>query len=600
MSKPRTRHAAKQALGRDHGYLRRILVYARPYAAWLVLGLVLLILQVISVNAMPLLIKEAIDSFLRPEVTSELTTLERFEGLKSICLILAGLVGGMFLFRVSHAYLMTWVGQCVLRDLRLSVFEKVLSLPMRRFDQVRVGRLMTRATSDLDAMQELVRNGIIGMLANLLLLVGAMVFMWILEWRLALVTYTAFPVLAGLLVWVNVNSRRAQREARSATSALNSLTQETLSGLFTLRMLNQRGRIHAKLTEQSDTLRAARATVADWSTWHFPILDGTRSLANVLLILACGLFIPDQIGSLVAFLYYIRFFFRPLEELAEQSQQLQSGLASAERVFALLDEPEPLRDPPLPHALNDLRGDIQFDQVHFSYDGKNPVLHAVNFEILPGQSAAIVGATGAGKSTILSLLCRFYDVNSGAVRLDDVDVRNYSQRELRRHLGVVQQDPMLFSGTLADNLRLGRPDITRAEMIEAAKYVNAHAFIEKLPAGYDTDLGEGGNRLSTGQKQLIALARVLLQDPKVLLLLDEATASVDSETESLIQDALGKLMQNRTSIAIAHRLSTVMNADTILVMRHGRLIEQGTHAELLEQDGYYRTLVEVMRHGMAV
>jgi ATP-binding cassette subfamily B protein len=591
-----SRKASQAALRRDHGYLRRILFYAKPYTLLLILGLLLLLLQVISVNAMPLLIKQAVDRFLAPEAQT-LDIPERIAGLKELCILLAALVGGMFIFRVAHAYLMTWIGQCVLRDLRVAVFEKVQALPMRRFDEVRVGRLMTRATSDLDALQELVRNGIIGMLANLLLLVGAMVFMWILEWRLALVTFAAFPILAGLLTWVNLHSRRAQRTARDATSSLNSLTQETLSGLFTLRMLNQRGSILERLTGLSEDLRRARSRVADWGTWHFPILEGTRALANVLILIACGLWIPHQIGSLVAFLYYIRFFFRPLEELAEQSQQLQSGLASAERVFDLLDEPEPLRDPPAPLSLGSFQGDIQFDHVSFTYDGVHPVLHDVRFQITPGQTVAVVGATGAGKSTLFNLLCRFYDVTQGAIRIDHADIRNYAQRELRRKLGVVQQDPMLFSGTLTDNLTLGRPDVSRAEMIQAAKYVNAHGFIQALPNGYETDLGEGGHRLSTGQKQLIALARVLLQNPDVLLLLDEATASVDSETEALIQDALAKLMRNRTSIAIAHRLSTVIHADTILVMRHGKLVEQGTHTQLLELDGYYRTLVEVMRRG---
>lgn len=597
MSDPSPNTSPASTRRADRRHLARLLTFAKPYTLLLLLGLLLLLLQVVSVNAMPILIKEAIDSFLAPPEPAP-SIPDRIAGLRDLSLLLAALVAAMFIFRVAHAYLMTWIGQCVLRDLRLAVFEKIQALPLRRFDQVRVGRLMTRATSDLDALQELVRNGIIGMLANLLLLVGAMIFMAWLEWRLALVTFASFPLLAGLLTWINRNSRRAQRTARDATASLNSLTQETLSGLFTLRMLNQRAPILQRLAALSEDLRRARARVADWGTWHFPVLEVNRALANALLLTACALWIPRQIGSLVAFLYYIRFFFRPLEELAEQSQQLQSGLASAERVFDLLDEPDPLRDPPAPLSLTPFHGDIQFDHVHFSYDGKHPVLHDVSFQIRPGQHAAVVGATGAGKSTLFSLLCRFYDVTGGAIRVDHADIRNYAQRDLRRKLGVVQQDPMLFSGTLADNLTLGRPDISRDTMIQAARTVNAHPFIEALPRGYNTDLGEGGHRLSTGQKQLIALARVLLQNPDVLLMLDEATASVDSETEALIQDALAKLMHNRTTLAIAHRLSTVLHADTILVMRHGRLVEQGTHTQLLELDGYYRTLVEVMRQGV--
>jgi len=487
----------------DGGRLRRLLVFARPYTWWLVVGLVLLLLQVVSTNAMPLLIKRAIDAFLKPEGT-ELSAVARVGGLRRVCLGVGGLLVGMFLFRVAHAYVMTWVGQHVLRDLRVAVYRKVLELPMRRVDRLRVGRLMTRATSDLDALQELMRNGVVGMLANVLMLIGAVVYMWILEWRLALALYTVFPVLAGLLYWVNRNSRRAQRRAREAVSGLNSLVQETLSGLFTLRVFNQRGPMMERLTARSGEVRAARMRVADWGTWHFPVLETTRALATAVLLLTCGLLVPEETGSLVAFLFYIRYFFRPLEELAEQSQRLQSGMASAERVFDLLDEPGDPPDPADPVRLERVRGDVVFDGVTFSYDEAHPVLRDVNFHIPEGRFAAVVGATGAGKSTLLSLLCRFYDPDAGAVRVDGVDIRDMARAELRRHLGMVQQEPELFSGTVADNIGLGRPGVDREAVERAAKRVNAHAFIEKLSNGYDTDLGEGGYRLSTGQKQLIA------------------------------------------------------------------------------------------------
>jgi ATP-binding cassette subfamily B protein len=577
--------------------LRRLWIYARPYRHWLGLGLVLLILLVISTNAMPLLIKQAIDAFMLSDAEG-LSDEARLQGLQRLCGWLFALSGGMFVFLISHAYLMTWVGQHVLRDLRVTVFRKVLSLPMRRIDQLQVGRLMTRATSDLDALQELIRNGFIGLLANLLLLVGAMVFIWLLEWRLALALYAVFPLLGGLLYWVNRNSRRAQRSTRAAVSALNSSTQETLSGLFTLRVFNQRGPMRERLHSQSDDVRAARATVADWSTWHFPILEISRALATVILLLSCGIWAPEQLGSLVAFLYYIRYFFRPLEELAEQSQQLQGGLASAERVFDLLDEADEPPDPECPVILKHVRGDIRFQEVDFEYEVDSPVLRKVDFHIQPGQFVAVVGATGAGKSTLFSLLCRFYDPQQGSIQLDGVDLGEFSREDLRRHLGMVQQDPMLFSGTVADNIGLDRPGADKIAIERAARRVNAHSFIEKMADGYQTDLGEGGYRLSTGQKQLIALARILLQDPEVLLMLDEATASVDSETEQLIQDGLEEVRHGRTCLAIAHRLSTIQHADLILVLRHGRLVEAGSHQELLKRDGYYRSLVDAMRIGM--
>lgn len=584
----------------DTGLFRRLLRFGRPYRAAFALGLLLLLLQVLSTNAMPLLIKYGIDAFVEPDLAGALSQTARLEGLADLGRALLGLVFGMLVFRVSQGYVMAWVGQHVLRDLRLAVFRKVLNLPMRRFDQLRVGRLMTRATSDLDALQDLMRNGVIGMLANLLLLVGAIVFMLIIEWRLALALFAVFPLLAGALIWVNRHSRRAQRDTRKATSALNSTTQETLSGLFTLQVFGRRRDMGERLEAQSEDVREARARAASWSTWHFPILEISRALAVCFLLIACGIWARDQIGSLVAFLMYIRYFFRPLEELAEQSQRLQRGLASAERVFDLLDEDDSLPEPDSPVSMPKMRGDIHFDHVDFAYDPDTPVLRDLDFHVRPGEFVAVVGATGAGKSTLVSLLCRFYDVEGGAVRVDGVDVRDVRQQDLRRHLGMVQQDPMLFSGTVADNIGLGRPDVDRARVEAAAKRVNADGFIRQLSDGYDTELGEGGFRLSTGQKQLVALARVLLQDPEVVLMLDEATASVDSETEALIQEGLEHVRRGRTCFAIAHRLSTIQHADRILVLRHGELIQQGTHADLLASDGYYRDLVEAMRIGMEV
>ncbi len=582
----------RAAFRRDHGFLRRLLRFARPYRASLALGMVLLLTQVVATNAIPLLLRRAVDEVLLPGAPRGVDRLREF------CLLMAGLVLTMFLCRIAHAWILTRAGQLVLRDLRLAVFAKILALPMRRIEELRVGRLMTRATSDLDALQELVRGGVIGLLANLLLLLGAIGFMLALDARLAAVLFAVFPLLLGLLTWVNRHARGAQREARSAVSALNNLTQESLGGLHTLRSLNQTVPMAGRLEQLSEELRRARTRVADWDTWHFPVLEVCRAAATLLLFATGALLLPGEPGALVAFLYFIRYFFRPLEDLAEQSGQLQAGLASAERVFALLDEPDSLPDPLHPVALSRLRGEIHFDQVRFGYDPAHPVLHDLGFHLRPGTFAAVVGATGAGKSTLLSLLCRFYDVDAGAVRVDGRDIRLYAQRDLRRRMGLVQQDPVLFSGTVLENLTLARPGIQPEEARAAARRVGAEPFILRLPQGFDTPLGEGGFRLSTGQKQLLALARVLLQDPDVLLLLDEATASIDSETEALLQHGLEQVRQGRTCLTIAHRLSTVLHADVLLVLRHGHLVETGTHEELMRGNGYYRTLVEAMRKGV--
>jgi ATP-binding cassette subfamily B multidrug efflux pump len=303
-----------------------------------------------------------------------------------------------------------------------------------------------------------------------------------------------------------------------------------------------------------------------------------------------------RLGTMIAFLFYVRDFFRPLEELADQSHLLQTAMASSERLFSLLDEPLVVENAPDARHIESFRGAVEFREVSFAYTPGTPVLEQISFRVDPGESLAIVGATGAGKTSIISLLARFYDVQEGEILVDGVNVKEYRQSELRQRVGMVLQDPVIFSGTIASNISLHHPDITREQIIEAAKYVNAHTFIIRLPDGYDSVTGERGANLSTGQKQLLALARALVQNPDILLVLDEATANVDTETERLIQQALQKLMQDRTTIVIAHRLSTIRNVDRILVMRKGALIESGTHSELVESGGYYRTLYELLSY----
>lgn len=579
---------------RDRRYLARIWGFARPYVWPLTGSLVLLLLLVFATNSLPILMQQAIDLYVTP--AEPMAEDNRLAGLTHLCTWMGILATAMFLFRVSEAYLSVWIGQNVLRDMREAVFHKVLTLPMQAFDRTPIGRFMTRATSDLDALQDLIRNGFIGITSNVLLLIGTMGFMLYLEWRLALALFCTFPLLCGLLILVNIGSRRAQRNVRAKTSALNSRIHENLSGLFTLRLFGARDRAQEQFEEASYAVTRSRYKVIAWNSWHFPVIELLRGIAVVVLVGTWAILLPDSPGKLVAFLYYVRFFFRPLEELSEQSHLLQSGLASAERVFDLLDEDLVILDPVEPDSIDEFRGHIRFEGVHFAYPQGPKVIEEVSFTVEPGETCAIVGATGSGKTSLIRLLCRLYEVDQGQILVDGHDIRSLRQRDLRRNIGTVTQEPLIFSGSVLENITMGDEEMTRALIENAARTVNAHRFITELPEGYDTVIGEGGLTLSTGQKQLLALTRIMVQNQELLLILDEATAHVDSESEALIQEALDRVMSHRTTLVIAHRLSTIQHADKILVMHKGRIVEQGRHDDLLAADGYYRTLVEMMRH----
>jgi ATP-binding cassette subfamily B multidrug efflux pump len=408
-------------------------------------------------------------------------------------------------------------------------------------------------------------------------------------------------VLFGVMTYINVLARKAYREVRTRQSILNTYLQENITGMLAVQLFNREKQTREKFDECNEKLEQGFRESVRVFSFYVPSLEVMNALAILLVSLVCGWLIlngHEQIGTLFAFLMYIREFFRPLEELSDKSNIFQQAMASAERIFALLDEVETVADPVTPVKIESFKGEVEFDGVSFAYDDKNWILNDVSFHLKPGESLALVGATGAGKTSIISLIARFYDVQKGAVKIDGEDVRNYTQTELRRRVGTVLQDPFIFSGNIADNIGMHNPEIDRDRIIEAAKYVNAHRFIVQLPEGYDTNLSERGSNLSTGQKQLLAMARVLVQNPDFLLILDEATANVDTETEQLIQSALEKVMHGRTTIIIAHRLSTIKDVDRILVMRKGEVIEEGNHRELLEQDGYYRTLYELLAHSV--
>jgi ATP-binding cassette subfamily B protein len=594
-------HVESDVPGRlfDRRLLQRMVQYVRPYRRRMLIAFALVIPMSLLMNSLPLLVKQAIDRYMAPAVA--LPAAERIDGLTGLAWVFLAIALLVFILRFLHGYVMTWIGQRIIYDMRADIFSKIMRLPLRYFDRNPVGRLMTRVGSDVDAIQRLLTDGIVGLAADVFTIIGILGYMVFLSPRLALILVVLFPALLGLLVFLNVKVRRAHREVRKRTSAMNAFLQEMITGMLTIQLFNREEHTRGRFADYNHRLREALLHSITWFSYSFPATEilNALTLALVLVIGGFALLAGDPaitIGVLIAYLAYLRDFFRPLEDLSEKSNLLQSAMASAERVFSLLDVPEEVLDPERPALLESFRGEVSFERVWFAYNDEQWVLKDIDLHIAPGESVAIVGATGAGKSSIISLVSRFYDVQRGVVRVDGRNVRDYRQSDLRRRIGIVLQDPFVFSASIEDNIRLFDPSITRDQVVAAAKYVNAHTFIEKRPGGYDAVLQERGAGLSTGQKQLLALARAIAQDPDILLILDEATANVDTETEWLIQDALKKLMKNRTSIVIAHRLSTIRHVDRILVMRHGEIVEQGPHAALMAADGYYKRLYDLLSH----
>lgn len=593
----------------DWQIMRRLVAYLKPYRRQLIASVALLLSYSALAPIFPSLVAMAVDRYIQP-VGEPYTLLDgeaRYRGLLMIVGIYLGLKLVNFGLRYGYTYLVAWLGQHVVYDLRKAVFGKVQQLHLGFFDRTPVGRLMTRITTDIDAIQTMMTDGVVGLIADIGLIVGLTVYMFTINWQLALVTVSVMPLLFATLNFLRSRIRDAYRAVRLRTSKSNAYLAENLSGMKTVQLFNRESRNSQTFDQLNLDLLDAHIEQVRWFSLFFPSVQffGSLALALILIYGAYQLVGPGgneavTIGVLIAFVQYAQGFFRPLQDLSEKYNIMQAAMASSERIFELLDAPIQIANKDeVAHLEGRFRGEVRFEHVWFAYQNEEWVLRDVSFTIEPGESVAFVGHTGAGKSTIISLISRFYDVQRGSVKLDGIDVRDYDQLELRRHIGIVLQDPFLFSGTIRSNITLGDERIPLAKVIEAAKFVNAHSFIEKLPLGYDTPVRERGAGLSTGQKQLLAFARALVQNPDVLLVLDEATANVDTETEALIQDALKKLMQGRTSIIIAHRLSTIQDCDRIMVMRQGRLIESGNHFELLRQNGYYRKLYELQYQGRA-
>jgi len=582
----------------DRVLFARILKYVRPYRLQVGLALCALLLATLTAAATPLFFKWAIDGALVPKEAKPLP--ERFALLLGLSLGFLLVRGVNFAATYAETYLIQWVGQRVLFDLRSALFAKFMRLHPGFYDRNPVGRLMTRITSDVDAINQFITGGLVGVVADLFTLAGLLAFMLFLSPKLTLVVLLVVPVLLWVTAWVRNGMRAAYREMRLRLARLNAALQENLSGVETIQLFVKEKEREERFDRLSQDLLRAWVEIIRWFALFFPVVGFLGDLAVAGFLFVGGGEVvrgAASLGLLVAFVDYTRQLFQPLQDLSDKFNLFQGAMASAERIFGILDAEEELQDPPDPQPIRRFRGEVEFRDVWLAYTPKGVepsegdwVLKGVSFRIRPGEKVALVGATGAGKTSVVSLIARFYDPQRGQVLIDGEDVRRYRQEELRRHVGIVLQDPFLFSGTVLDNLRLFDPSIPEERVVGVARFLGVHEAILRLPQGYHTLLGERGAGLSTGEKQLLALVRALLMSPDLLLILDEATANVDSETEARLQEAFYRAMEGRTSLLIAHRLSTIRRVDRILVFRKGRLVEEGTHEALLQKGGYYATL----------
>jgi ATP-binding cassette, subfamily B, multidrug efflux pump len=586
------RTESNPAKGESLRLMRRLLRYAWPYRGRLAGILALTIAAGLGMNYPPVLIRNAVDRWIG---NAALPVDARLEGLLHTAGLFFAVSAASLLLRYVQTVITARMGQRIVRDLRRDVFGKAVGLHLRYFDTTPVGRLMTRVTTDVDSVQSFVTDGVVGAVADVFQLLGVFVFMVYISPVLSLTLFGMLPFLAAAFVFANKRVRAANREIRRAQSALNTQAQEALAGMTTIQLFGREGTLRERFARLNRLMRDACFMEVRWFSFYFPVLELAQAVSTILVLGVGGALLLSgrgavTLGVLIAFLTYVRDFFRPLDGLSNRAGTMQQALAACERIFTLLEEPQEVRDPEQPVALPGAAGPVEFEGVTFAYAEGHPVLREVSFRIEPGETVAVVGATGSGKTTLVNLLMRFYEVQQGRISIGGADVRALRQQELRRQFGTVRQDPFIFSATVAENIGLMDPDLPREAIEAAARHVNADGFIRKLPRGYDTRLNERGAGLSAGQKQLLALARVMAQNREAILVLDEATANVDSETEALIQDALRRVMAGRTGIIIAHRLSTIRHADRILVLQQGRLVAQGRHEELLQQDGYYRRL----------
>lgn len=564
----------------------RLIAYMKPYAHWVIFALLLVLGLTAFDLYRPMLVGDAIDAF---------GANGDYDVIIATAIKYAVVLALSFAFNIAQTWILQKTGQNIILQMRKDLYRHIQSLGSRYFDITPVGKLVTRVTNDVEALNEMYSGILVQLFRNIVKIVGLAGVMLVLDVRLAAISFVLMPLVIGLTVLCQKIARNIYRLYRTRTTDINTFLSEHLSGMKIIQIFGRQERKFEEFHDKNTKLYKAFYREMLMYAVFRPLIYILSILSLMIVLWFGSRNVFDEIisvGTLYIFSNYIRSFFDPIQELAEQFSTLQSSIASAEKIFTVMDEDEFIPEVENPKQPDKITGKIEFDHVWFAYDGENYVLKDVSFVINPGEKVAFVGATGAGKSSILNLIGRYYDIQKGHIYIDGIDIRQLSKKQLRSAIGQMQQDVFIFEGDVAYNIRLNDNDITDEQVKEAAEYVNASHFIEKLPQGYHEPVTERGATFSAGERQLLSFARTLAHNPSILVM-DEATANIDTETEILIQEALEKLMDGRTTIMVAHRLSTIQHADCIMVMHKGRICERGTHRELLEQDGIYRKLYEL-------
>ncbi len=570
----------------DSRVMARLPAYLLPVKRWIGIGAIGMVIRTLATLATPYLVRLGTDYIVKGDLG----------GLDIVVIISIGIAMLMWFGLFSENLNLSYAGQKIIYRMRTEMFRQLHRLPLSFFDTHQVGKLMSRVQNDVQQIQELVTQGILALITSLLTLIGIAVIMITMNPRLALIMLATVPVLVGL-VWIwQRYARRAFTQVRRAIATVNAQLQEDLSGVRVVQSLSRESENMGQFDQVNRAHFDANVTAVRLEALMMPTINILTGIAFAIVIIVGGFQVLDgvmTVGVLIAFLLYVQRFFDPVLELSMEYTMLQRAMASGVRIFELMDIDPDIQDEPGAVELPPVKGEVEFRDVHFAYEPGKYVLEDINLAIRPGEAVAIVGQTGSGKSSLVNLIARFYDVEKGGVTVDGYAVRSVTQESLRRQIGIVPQDPILFSGTIEENIKYGKKDATRDEVIEVARMVGAQGFINRLEQGYDAPVGQRGSNLSAGQRQLICLARAILTDPRILIL-DEATSNVDTNTERIMQRALRKLTKGRTTITIAHRLSTVTRADRIIVLDKGRIIEQGAHQELLAKQGLYHKMYQTL------